>query len=102
MAQSAAARPVWCWVLLVCWICLRLDRSVPMMAGSCVGLGALVGSFQAAGSTLVNGAARPTSSADKVDPDSPLLASTQERRARFFKVRDEHSQRRRCPSRSRR
>ncbi|WFD28385.1 hypothetical protein MNAN1_003395 [Malassezia nana] len=60
-------------------------RSVPMMAGSCVGLGALVGTFQAAGSTLVNGVAPSSSSAEKADPDSPLLASTQERRARFFK-----------------
>ncbi|CCU98632.1 unnamed protein product [Malassezia sympodialis ATCC 42132] len=60
-------------------------RSVPVMAGSCAGLGALVGSFQAAGSSLVNGLPLLPNGAEKADPESPLLASTQERRARFFK-----------------
>lgn len=60
------------------------------MAGSCVGLGALIGTFQAAGSTLVNGStAQPKALTEKADPESPLLASTQERRARFFKVCDD-------------
>ncbi|WFD24312.1 hypothetical protein MEQU1_003011 [Malassezia equina] len=63
-----------------------LAGSVPVMAGSCVGLGALVGTFQAAGSTLVNGSTVPPKAlTEKADPESPLLASTQERRARFFK-----------------
>lgn len=68
--------------------CIRLTlaRSVPVMAGSCAGLGALVGSFQAAGSSLVNGLPLLPNGAEKADPESPLLASTQERRARFFKV----------------
>jgi len=72
------------------------------MAGSCVGLGALVGSFQAAGSSLVNGSPLLPSTAEKADPESPLLASTQERRTRFFKVCDDGLTDRSSPRPSRR
>lgn len=65
-------------------------RSMPAMAGSCVGLGALVGTFQAAGNSLLNQAGiRPSVGEDKPDAESPLSIFAQERRQRFFKV---------CPS----
>ncbi|PKI82770.1 hypothetical protein MVES_003178 [Malassezia vespertilionis] len=55
-------------------------------ASSCVGLGALIGTFQAAGSELLNQRGlKPKPVAEKPDPESPLLASSQERRINFFK-----------------
>merc|ERR1712130_264061 len=61
--------------------------SLPMMAGSCVGMGTLLGTFQAAGTRLLNhDLLKPKAAAEKPDPSSPLLASTQERRLSVFKV----------------
>lgn len=58
-----------------------------MMAGSCVGMGTLLGTFQAAGARLLNhDLLKPKAAAEKPDPSSPLLASTQERRLSVFKV----------------
>lgn len=58
-----------------------------MMAGSCVGMGAMIGTFQAAGSTLLNQNLIKPQPVERADSESPLLGSTQERRAHFFKVR---------------
>lgn len=63
------------------------SRSMPLMAGSCAGLGVLVGSFQAAGGTMLNksGIRPEIRNIDPESSDSPLKAFTQERRFRFFK-----------------
>lgn len=58
-----------------------------MMAGSCAGVGALVGTFQAAGSSMLNQTGlRPPPPAETPDSSSPLLPATQQRRLNFFKV----------------
>lgn len=60
-----------------------------MMGGSCVGLGGILGTFQAAGSKMLNtNLIKPKPLEEKPDAESPLLGTTQERRTRFFKVRD--------------
>ncbi|WFD16238.1 hypothetical protein MARU1_002274 [Malassezia arunalokei] len=63
------------------------SRSMPLMAGSCAGLGALVGSFQAAGGTMLNkqGIRPELRNIDPENNDSPLKTFSQERRFRFFK-----------------
>jgi len=62
---------------------------MPMMAGSCAGLGALIGTFQAAGNTLLNQAniKPPKPLKEKPDAESPLMPTAQVRRAGFLKVR---------------
>lgn len=57
------------------------------MAGSCVGMGGILGTFQAAGSTMLNEKLIRPKPLEKLDPESLLLGSSQERRAHFFKVR---------------
>lgn len=54
------------------------------MAGSCAGLGALVGIFQEAGSSLLNRANVHPAPATKIDSSDPLRGSTQQRRANFY------------------
>ncbi|KAI3626716.1 hypothetical protein CBS14141_000717 [Malassezia furfur] len=61
------------------------SRSIPMIGGSCVGLGGLLGTFQAAGSTMLNERLLKPKPVERLDKENPLLGSTQERRARFFK-----------------
>ncbi|WFC99441.1 hypothetical protein MYAM1_002185 [Malassezia yamatoensis] len=61
------------------------SRSIPMIGGSCVGLGGIVGTFQAAGNTMLNEKLIKPQPVEKLDPSSPLLGTTQERRSRFFK-----------------
>ena len=63
-------------------------RSIPMIGGSCVGLGGILGTFQAAGNTMLNEKLIKPKPVEKSDPSSPLLGTTQERRSRFFKVCD--------------
>ena len=62
---------------------------MPLMAGSCAGLGALVGTFQAAGGSLLNtrGYRPELRNIDSDDKESPLKTFSHERRHRFFKVR---------------
>ncbi|KAI3625058.1 hypothetical protein CBS9595_000419 [Malassezia furfur] len=60
-------------------------RSIPMIGGSCVGLGGLLGTFQAAGNTMLNEKLLKPKPVERLDKENPLLGSTQERRARFFK-----------------
>ena len=63
------------------------SRSMPLMAGSCAGLGALVGSFQAAGGDMLNrqGIRPEVRNIDPENNDSPLKTFSQERRFLFFK-----------------
>lgn len=78
--------------------CLYAERSVPMMFGSCLALGALVGTFDAAGKTF-NGTAphaTPTSVASEGHQDEGHGAGEpgwreqrEARRASFFKVSSE-------------
>lgn len=58
-----------------------------MMGGSCVGLGGILGTFQAAGNTMLNEKLIKPKPVERLDKENPLLGSTQERRVNFFKVR---------------
>ncbi|WFD33107.1 hypothetical protein MSPP1_004164 [Malassezia sp. CBS 17886] len=56
------------------------------MAGSCIGMGTLVGTFQAAGSSLLNAPRlRTVQETEKLDESSPLRSGSQERRAAVLK-----------------
>ena len=58
-----------------------------VLAGSCSGLGELVGSFQSAGGNMLNrqGIRPEVRNIDPENNDSPLKTFSQERRFRFFK-----------------
>lgn len=60
-------------------------RSLPVIAGSCAGLGALVGTFQEAGSRLLNRAGTHPAPAPKLNESDPLSGAMQQQRASFFK-----------------
>lgn len=64
-----------------------VSRSVPMMAGSCLGLATLIGTFDAAGGSLQGLTPRPSGAAEDLSHGELSWRERRDaQRARFFKV----------------